>query len=274
MDNRYWNDVAERYEQEIFNVYANDHGGVLERLVCKAARKARSSGLDSLAMDMGCGIGNGAELLGRYFDAVAGCDMSSENISRCCERFDVDRSHAPTIREPGAARYSFWRHDLSRHLEMRPAASLLVCTSVLIMPSLVTRLKIIETLQRALVPGGYLLLVVPSLESYHLIDLKNLQWNLASGVSLAQAGRVGFAREPAVSPEDHRQGILPLSGVRTKHYLREELGWLAPGLNIIDVEQVCYSWRHVFSGLPARLSEPEPWDWALLLQKPASVRKR
>lgn len=270
MDNRYWNGVADRYEQEIFNVYANDSQGVLEKMVGKVARDRSRTSLQSLALDVGCGIGNGVSLLCRNFDTVIGLDKSSSNIARCHRRFGLTQTRTSGLAARQELALSFFRWDLAQRLPRRPAASLLLCTSVLIMPSLTTRLQILDTLTNALLPGAYLLLVVPSLESNHLIDLKTLQWNLSLGVAPQQAGRAGFDKEPAISQADFRQGIVPLHGVRTKHYQREELDWLgSPALEVCAVEKVRYAWSNVFTSLPASLSDPEPWDWALLLRKPA-----
>src|SRR5689334_22845707 len=72
MNEKDWDAVAERFEEEIFNVPANDKRGLIKERVRQAAKEG------FVCADLGCGTGRTVAMLADLFDVVHAADVSSE----------------------------------------------------------------------------------------------------------------------------------------------------------------------------------------------------
>jgi SAM-dependent methyltransferase len=157
---------------------------------------------------------------------------------------------------------SFLREDLSDPDAGIGEADFVLCANVLIMPSAATRKRVLQRLARATRKDGTLLLLVPSLESSLLAHTRRAQWMRRSRTKRR------FPLPTMLSGPGGRDvlsGILAIDGVRTKHYLREELEILLPaaGWKVRSVEKVEYGWNTEFPDPPRWMKEPYPWDWVV-----------
>jgi len=75
MDEQYWDRMAQDFDGEIFDVYANDRHGVILDVI------ARCGSEDKSAADLGCGTGRLLPELAEAFGEVCGYDISA----RCLE---------------------------------------------------------------------------------------------------------------------------------------------------------------------------------------------
>jgi len=249
MDEQYWDRMAQDFDGEIFDVYANDRHRVILDVI------ARCGSEDKSAADLGCGTGRLLPELAEAFGEVCGYDISARCLeiaeARCEDLDNVTVAQADLIAD-------------------RPAkVDFAVSVNVAIMPSHQARSALLKNSARCLRPGGRLLLVVPSLESELYSQFRLLQWNLKAGIPPKQAAReeIEAFTDPGASPPT---GILCRDGVPTKHYLREELmiTIAEAGLEVVRVGKVEYPWDTAFAAPPDWMGEPYPWDWMLLAQRP------
>ncbi|MBK8340383.1 MAG: class I SAM-dependent methyltransferase [Flavobacteriales bacterium] len=147
MQERDWDRVAGTFEEEIFNVPANDRKGLIPLAVRRYASK------EAVATDLGCGVGRTLPLLSNHFGKVYAVDVSSECLTiaaeACVDRTNICYVHA----------------DLSTDRNSYPAADLVLCINTLLNASIEVREPLIDRTCRSVKRGGRLLLVVPSLNS-------------------------------------------------------------------------------------------------------------
>jgi len=248
MDQRYWDGVAPQYDRDIFDVLANDRQNLI------GGQIARLGSPDKVAGDCGCGIGKFVPLLTAGFGRVHAVDISQRLLDRALEAW----GHLPNV--------SFQRADLAAAPRL-PRLDFALCVNVLIMPSLLTRTRILANIRRRLRGGGHLLLVVPALESALLTNVRLVNWNLRDGVPHSRAMHASFVRP--LTPPRLEHGLVPIGRVLTKHYLKEELDVILgeSGFEVQDVTKIQYGWDTEFAEPPRWMKEPYPWDWLLLAQK-------
>jgi ubiquinone/menaquinone biosynthesis C-methylase UbiE len=98
VNERDWDAVASRFEEEIFNVPANDRRGWI------ASAVKRHADPQGTALDIGCGIGRTVKLLAGHFGRVIASDVSSEclaiaaHVNRTVQ--NVTYEHADLIKSP------------------------------------------------------------------------------------------------------------------------------------------------------------------------------
>ena len=247
----YWNRMAARYEEEIFSVRRHDRAGRIAKLI----RRQGGPGLD--ASDIGCGPGQFLPLLARRFRNVQAIDLSAACIAKA--------------RAAGAAwdNITYRTADLSAPGVRLERADFALCVNVAIMPALAPRRRLLDAVCRHLRPGGHLVLVVPALESAMLVDFRLIECNLRHGLKPAAAVRSGFGRAPEAGRARVHEGVVPIDGVPTKHYLAEELAVLLAdrGLQVLDLEKIEYPWTTEFAPAPRWLRAPYPWDWLAVARK-------
>ncbi len=249
MNRDYWNAVADSYEAEIFNVLEHDTSGLIRE------RVERLAGPGRIAADLGCGVGHCLPLLAGQFARVHACDLSAD----CLEQArNVHGSHT---------NLSFRVADLARTAIGIPPVDFALCINVLITGSLSIRTRILRNLHTRLRTGGHVLIVVPSVESALLTSARLIQWNQREGHPASDAEKIGLPRTGSVR-QIHR-GNIPIDGVITKHYLKEELEFLLPdnGLEVLEIEKIQYPWTTEFADPPDWMTDPYPWDWMVLAQR-------
>ena len=250
MDEKYWNEVAQDYDVEIFSALANDCDDAIASRVTQLGSKHLA------ACDFGCGVGKFLPMLAANFHHVSAVDISNVCLDQArdnCKDFE---------------NISYCKIDLSRNTAKLKKVHFGLSVNVAIMPSEKKRAAIFNTIAKHLYTGGHLLLVVPSLESALYADYRLVQWNLKAGLTAAKAAsEVKGAGEEANSSV--RQGIVEIDGVPTKHYLEEELSAMFKGgpFAVLLIEKVEYLWTTEFDRPPKWMREPYPWDWMLVLKK-------
>ena len=221
----YWDDIAARWDAEIFDTLRHDRQRViLDELIRRAARSRRVA-------DFGCGVGKYLPTLSRLFGEVHGFDQSP-----VCIRVARERTRSCS--------------NVRLHVAARPAVSLTgafdvaVCVNAAIHPKRSKWLSVLRSSLRLVRPGGWILLVAPALEAAdmmeHIIDDDGTYRVVSS-----------------------RRGLVTIQGVPTKHFkgaeLRDQL--TALGVCSCRVRPVEYTWascgvrRHV----PRQVRKP--WDW-------------
>ncbi len=240
MDERAWDKVAVSFEEEIFNVPANDRKGLI------MARIDALASSTATATDLGCGVGRTLPMLAPRFGHVYAVDVSSLCLNEAaagCQAYDnITYVHA----------------DLTKPRSGYPTADVVLCINTWLMASLEGRTLMIEHTCASVKRGGHLLLVVPSLNSVLLTNFRKLQWNLRDGMSARRA-----EREAALDDTGLAGGLVTIDKVPTKHYLAEELEALLDehGLDTLAVEKIEYPWSTEFQAPPRWMKAPYPWDW-------------
>ncbi|MEW5896035.1 MAG: class I SAM-dependent methyltransferase [Candidatus Omnitrophota bacterium] len=243
MDAAYWNAKAGVYEEEIFNVWLRDLDGVLRKFFDDESFRLKT------VIDCGCGIGHGIPTLSKCFKNVYAVDISRECLAVSRERY----GSLPNV--------EFRFEDLARPRAGLPAADCIVSVNVLIMPSLSARLKILKVMRACLKSNGRMVLVVPSLESYYYAAYKLTEWKLREEV----LGRSGFSS--GAFQKGH--GVVPIDGVMTKHYLKEELLSFLKlvGFEVLGIQKIRYGWETEYEDPPKWMQAPYPWDWMVVAKQ-------
>ncbi|MGH7592457.1 MAG: methyltransferase domain-containing protein [Gemmatimonadales bacterium] len=238
-DQRYWDRMAERWDREIFNTLYHDKSRVITTELKRSSVGARS------VADFGCGTWLYFPLLCRLFQEVQGFERSRACVRIATARF---RKHA------GIA-----VHPASTATRRRGAFDVVLCVNVVIHPSVRGRMSVMGAVRSLLVPGGTLILVVPSLESATMVARVEQR-------ALRRQGRPGTGDWDV---DTDRHGVVAIEGLPTKHFTRpelrdtlERLGW-----KVSRVRRVPYSWQSqgVRPGPGGR--RRLPWDWIAVARR-------
>ena len=246
MNERDWDQVADTFEKEIFNVPANDTKGHIKHWVERLAAPTAT------ITDLGCGVGRTLPMVSDHYATAYAVDVSSECLA-IAERNCADRSNITYVHA-----------DLSTDKNGYPAADVVLCINTLLNASLEVREPLIDRTCRSVKRGGHLLLVVPSLNSALLTAYRHLQWNLRDGMSAKEA-----QQEAALNGKGLEHGIVHIDDVPTKHYLREEIEamFTARGFAIETIEKIEYPWTTEFDSPPKWMKAPYPWDWFVVARR-------
>lgn len=252
MDEQYWTKMGTIYDEEIFSVIEKDKKAIVRKLI----EECGSQELD--ATDFGCGVGNFLPFLSKSFKRITAFDLSSTCLSQAIERLN-DKYNI-----------SFHQVDLSAENAVKdfPMSDFGLCVNAVMMPDYQMRKNFFNNLSDVIKPGGHLLLVVPSLESFHYVAFRLHQLNLESGIDSAESLA---ALEDALPKKKRRVlgGLVRLDGVATKHYIEEELKVLLKdvGFNVKRIDKIEYDWKTECVEPPASFADPYPWDWVVLAKK-------
>lgn len=250
MNKQFWERMADRYDEEIFDTLKCDRRQVIRRYIHQSGAR------NATAIDFGCGVGKYLPLLAEHFKRVVAIDLSS----RCLERA---RYACRALRN-----IEYIRGDMAAFERGSSKARFALCVNMLIMPAAEKRLAILKGISRHVQRRGNLLLVAPSLESALLTHQRLRAWNRRSRMKDHRLCAVcDLHRSPRkFSVAD---GLLNLDGVSTKHFLKEELVLLLDqvGYDVLSVRKVEYPWATELSYPPRWMKAPYPWDWMLLCRK-------
>jgi 2-polyprenyl-3-methyl-5-hydroxy-6-metoxy-1,4-benzoquinol methylase len=244
MDKKYWDKVARDYDGEIFDSLASDRNGTILGHIDRIGKRHGKKGV---ACDLGCGVGKYLPALARRFRAVHGTDLSDE----CVRQARVACGHLANV--------TIHQGDLSVAARAAGPVDFALCTNVLIMPSERMRAGILKRLATAVKPGGSLLLLVPALESALYAHARRAEW-------LRRSSRTKVTASTELTGTGGRDifgGILAIDGVRTKHWLKEELETIlsGQGFEVEAVQKAEYDWKTEFNNPPRWMKDPYPWDW-------------
>ena len=248
----FWDNVADRYDDEIFNTLTSDKSQTLAKTVRKYA-----TGVD-VACDFGCGVGRFVPLLASCAQRVIATDFSARSLELA----------KATIEHRSQAKVVFKKHDLAKTKPRIGKANLGLCINVMIMPQLEHRQRILKNVRRNLAPAGRLILAVPSLESTIYSLQRLLEWHRREGDN-RQSTLKRLEQETRKTAPSIIDGILEIQGEPTKHYLREELLLLFDQhkLEVLEELRIEYEWQEDFEEPPKWMKAPWPWDWLFVLEK-------
>lgn len=241
-DKKHWDNIAEKYEDEILNVFKASRDQKL------ASYLKRHGGKKKVAIDFGCGIGNGFPLLSPLFKEVLAVDISPNCMDVAKQR------EYPNIR--------FEQMDLTKPELDLPTVDFILCSNVALFPEVEKNYQVIHNVKAALKPGGSTLFIVPSLESILFYGWRLIDWYRREGVT---PGKIDTSElcYYEVDKTDLLQGIIKIDNHPTKHYTQAELQviFAEAGLKVTAIDRLEYDWSTEFKAPPKWMKAPYPWDW-------------
>jgi ubiquinone/menaquinone biosynthesis C-methylase UbiE len=238
----HWNNIAGKYDDEVFDVFKSDKNQTLSKYFNKHSNRMHT------ATDFGCGIGKAFEYLSPSFKHVNALDISDECLTIAKTR--------------GYENISYKRADLTRSTVKLEPANFGLCCNVAILPEPDRNKSILKTVARGLVRNGVALVVVPSMESILYSSWRLVEWYKKEGVEPKEVPRheLNYYKGDTT---DLIQGVMKINGVPTKHYTHSELQVIFrdAGFNVTAIEKLEYSWETEFDSPPSWLTDPYPWDW-------------
>ena len=139
-----------------------------------------------------------------------------------------------------------------------------ICINAILTDSLKKRNVFFTNLKKCIKKNGYLILVIPSLESSMLTSIIRQRWDPDKDANgIIRKNKSGFQLKNML------QGNAEIDSVPTKHYLKEELQLLLAneGFKTEDFQKIEYDWNTEFLKPPKWLTEPKPWDWMVMARK-------
>lgn len=250
MNERFWDKIASRFDEEIFDTLRND----LKKTIINHIERYSSE--KALACDFGCGVGRYLPVLSSRFKTVYAVDISNE----CLELAQKNCHYLKNI--------IYLRADMSDPRYKMKQVQFAVSINMLIMPSFQERMVILRNIYKHLAMNGSLLLVIPSLESILYSISRLLEWNNRSGSKHDSDFAVNLSANKC-HEQAILEGIINLDGVETKHYLKEEISILLRrgGFQGVTISKVEYPWIVMFNSPPAWMKAPYPWDWLVICHK-------
>jgi 2-polyprenyl-3-methyl-5-hydroxy-6-metoxy-1,4-benzoquinol methylase len=247
MDRKYWEKIAPDYDEQIFDVLQNDKKNIIRAAIEKVASPSAS------VIDIGCAVGKWLPVLSPIFKKVVAVDISEKNLETAKASY------------PQLANIEYLRKDMSADRTELPQSNVAVCINAILTDSLKKRTIFFNNVAGSLKKNGWLILVVPSLESWLCTRIIQNQWQIDKKLFAENIG----GEEAAKKYYNILQGNADIDNVPTKHYLREELGLLLSreGLKMQKCEKIEYDWSTEFVDAPEWLTEPRPWDWMVLARK-------
>jgi len=247
MERSYWERIAPKYNEEIFDVLKNDKSGKILSAI------EACSGKEKTVMDIGCAIGKWIPLLATAFREVIATDISAKNLNiakkKCAAFQNVE----------------YIRMDMSAPKLTVPQCDVGVCINAILSASLTKRIRFFQALNMCIHKGGWLVLVVPSLESKIYTNIIAHRWNVDGD----HKERIPSAEKAFALARNIKQGVTDIDNVPTKHYLEVELQLLLQkeGFSVDRIEKINYPWKTEFHHPPRWLKDPYPWDWLCVAQK-------
>ncbi len=238
-----WNALAPSYNNEIFDVFANDKNAVLTRYFKKYGNKRHQ------AIDFGCGNGKAFRYIAPRFQHVTGYDISQVLLDQAASL--------------GYKNVTLGQRDLAQPNVRLSKADFLFCCNVAILSNIDMNNHLIRNAQRSLKPKGAAVFVVPSMESMLYSSWRLIDWYKKERVEAADIDRDELNGFMKPQPKQVLQGLIDINGVLTKHYSEPELHVVfeRAGFQIKNIEKIEYDWTSEFATPPRWMQAPFPWDW-------------
>jgi 2-polyprenyl-3-methyl-5-hydroxy-6-metoxy-1,4-benzoquinol methylase len=246
MDRHYWERIAPDYNEEIFDVLANDKKKIIQKTIKRFASKNKT------VIDIGCAIGKWLPLLSPVFKKVYAIDISQKNL-------DIARRAFPKLEN-----IIHKRIDMSHTKAIIPKADFAICINAILTGTEKKRDIFFKNLSRSVRKNSHIILVIPSLESAMLSSVIRQRWDPDK-----DAKKVIDKKRAADQLKNLLSGNTEIDAVAHKHYLKEELELLLTkaGFTVNEFQKIEYEWNTEFSKPLKWLKEPRPWDWMALAQK-------
>ena len=249
MDKQYWDALASDYKQQVLSVYDNDKHDILASLLDQYIKG------DSDVADFGCGIGGGIPLLASRARTVYALDLSDDLLKRA------------QTRNKAFNNVQYQQCDLVNEYPDIPAVQCIVNVNVLISPDRHIREQLLDAIWHSLRAKGFLILVVPSLETHLWI------YHNAFEKQLAKTGHKSNVRRSIKATINREvismaEGILKMPDTETKCYQGHELDYFLTtnGFNVVSRSELPYPWKEEL----LRIVNPniaKPWHWLVVAQK-------
>ena len=246
MDRNYWERIAINYNEEIFDVLANDKNGILKSTIKRFASKNKT------VIDIGCAIGKWLPILSHAFKKVHAIDISQKNL-------DLSKQNYPELKN-----IIYNRVNMSNPGAVITRCDFAICINAILTGTLKKRTIFFKNLQKCVKAGGHIMLVVPSLESAMLTSIIRQRWNPDK-----DAKAVVNKQKPLLQLQHFLEGNTSIDSVPHKHYLKEELELLLLNEGFIaeQFQKIEYEWNTEFLNPLKWLKNPKPWDWMVLAKR-------
>ncbi len=235
MDRREWNRHADEFEDAICDITVDERGNQVGRFV-EAVRLPSNPVL----VDLGCGLGSFVQKFGDRFQKIFAVDFAARIIARARKRCAA---------QPGV---KWLVMDVARAFRaIGKRADLTVCMNVITSPSAAKRKALWACVAKVTKPGGFALIVVPSIESNAMVE--------RASSSARRNGAFASKSDGVVKHEDSWQ----------KHFGRRELiATMADhGFLVKQIGRVTFGWDDEGLRKPRAPGKQAPWDWICLAQR-------
>ena len=237
MDRAAWNELADDFEESVCDVTADETTDQLRRFVMAS----RPSPEKSVLVDLGCGIGSFIQKYGRRFKEIVAVEYASKTMARARERCAAIEG------------IEWISMDVARASKrIGPRADLTVCMNVITSSNAAVRSAQWASVASVTRPGGFALIVVPSLESEEMVQ--------------AHSRRAGGVKASLTD-----DGLVEFEGRAQKFYRRDEVTSLVSkqGLDVVRIGRVLSPWSKTGLEKPRSAGSQNPWDWICLARRPA-----
>ena len=247
MKRSYWEDMAVRYNEEIFDVRRQDKKALITRAIKKYADPKHR------IIDIGCAIGKWFPVLSPLCKEVIALDISAANLKI------AKASHSQLTN------ITYLQKDMSKPGIALRACELGICINAILTPLAKDRKTFFKNLSRCISRKGKLIVTVPSMESFLLSRRLQQEYNIDRSVF----PKLSDAKKGLRLWNNLLQGVLDIDEVPHKHFLAEELQLLFSrgGFTILQLEKIEYSWKTEFNKPPRWLGKPYPWDWMIVVER-------
>jgi ubiquinone/menaquinone biosynthesis C-methylase UbiE len=247
MKRSYWEKIAPSYNDEIFDVLENDKKGLIKNTIKKLSSKNKT------VIDIGCAIGKWLPVLSPIFKKVIALDISQKNLEI------AEQMH------PNLKNVEYVRVDMSAKKRNFTPCDVGICINAILTPSRKDRDQFFQSLKSCIKKGGYVIITIPSLESWLLTSIVQKQWKIDARSFPSDKN----AKEALRKWNNIREGNADIDKVPHKHYLKEELQLLLKeaGFTAERFEKIEYDWKTEFVRPPKWLKKPGPWDWMVVGKK-------
>lgn len=246
MDRNYWEKIAPDYNEEIFDVLANDKKKIIQKTIIKFASKHKT------VIDIGCAIGKWLPILSPVFKKVYAIDISQQNL------------HIARQIYSNLENVIYERVDMSNPKAKIIKCDFAICINAILTGTMQKRNVFFKNLQKCVKKDGHIILVIPSLESAMFTSIIRQRWDPDK-----DSRKVINKKNPVAQLKNLFEGNTSIDGVSHKHYLKEELKLLLMNEEFATEEflKIEYEWDTEFNKPPKWLKDPKPWDWMVLAKK-------
>jgi cyclopropane fatty-acyl-phospholipid synthase-like methyltransferase len=240
LDRAKWDSLADNFETEACDIAREETHDLLGRFV----RAARPLPDEAVLVDLGCGLGSFIKKYQSLFARIVAMEFAPRIIARAKKRCaNVSNVTWLTMDIPQAAR------------AVGTVADLTVCMNVITQPGAKKRDAMWAAVAEVTKPGGFALLVVPSLESELMV---------------ARVLKHGGEEAPAPM----KGGLVRHGDAIQKHFERDEFGGVlgAHGFAPLRIERIYYPWAKEGMRKPRFHPGKGPWDWICLARRSNACR--
>lgn len=244
MDERDWDEIAGRYDEEITSPFQE---GVINPLF--DAIRAIPNKREMTVADLGCGMGPLLPFLSKHFGSVVAIDFSPRMLEKAQKR-----THAKNV--------SFHCRSLSDLSPFHGAFDVAISVNSILIPSSKKADAMLCEIHKTLKPEGIMAAIVPSMEAIlyqaTLVFDRELSILGDEEKALLSAKRLLERRK-----FDFISGIYDDDGLRQKFYYEFELKYRLKkaGFKNLRLKKVLYPWGEDMGSFEGFLHQPRVWDW-------------